>query len=453
MVFKNIDRAIRPTFYFLLILLFLASCGGKQAVKTIFQKRTPYEAYEHSLREAKLDRTALGQAWLQAGQRALHDSVRVTLPFQETAYFRSDKPTAGSYSFLARQGELIDIKVTTRTQQDIKLFIDLFELSNEMPHETKHVAAADTTSLNLEYRVDDDLVHLVRVQPELLKSGSYTITIVTRPSLSFPVKGKDSRAIQSYWGAERDAGARRHEGVDIFAPRGTPVLAGAKGIITRVNTTPIGGKVVWLSDLSEGQNLYYAHLDSQLVQPGQQVNTGDTLGLIGNTGSAKTTVPHLHFGIYSYGRGAVDPFPFINDIRQKPTPVQVSEDQLGKWGRTAKNNITLRLTPHAKAPVVTTLAKNTALQITGGSGNWYRVQLPNGLVGYLPENNLESITKPLRTEILKIDQEIIELPDAQAPPIALVKKDTTLAVVAVYQVYQLVKLSDGTYGWLLNNQA
>lgn len=453
MILHNINRVIRPTFYFLLLCLLLASCGGKEAVKTIFQKRTPYEAYEHGLREAKLHRTALGQAWLQAGQRALHDSVRVSLPFQETAYFRADKPTAGSYSFLAKHGELIEIRVTTRTQQDIKLFIDLFELSQTTPYETKHVAAADTTSLSLEYRVDENLPHLVRVQPELLHSGSYTITIATKPSLSFPVKGKNSRAIQSYWGADRDAGARRHEGVDIFASRGTPVLAAAKGFVSRVSNTPIGGKVVWLSDINNRQSLYYAHLDSQLVQTGQQVNIGDTLGLVGNTGNAKTTVPHLHFGVYAFGRGPVDPFPFINDNRQQPTPVSVPEEQIGKWGRTAKNNITVRLAPTAKATTVTTLPKNTALQITGGAGNWYRVQLPNGLTGYLPQNSLESITKPLRTEILKTDVELVELPDTQAPPIALIKKDSILAVVAIYDTYQLVKLTDGSYGWLLNAQS
>ncbi|GEO03469.1 hypothetical protein AAE02nite_11330 [Adhaeribacter aerolatus] len=453
MILNNITRVIRPTFYFLLLTLFLASCGGKEAVKTIFQKRTPYEAYEHGLREAKLDRTALGQAWLTAGQRALRDSVQVSLPFQETAYFRADKPTAGSYSFLAKHGELIHIKVNTRTQQDIKLFIDLFELSQTSPCETKHVAAADTTSLSLEYRVADTMPHLVRVQPELLRSGSYTITIVTRPSLSFPVKGKNSRAIQSYWGAERDAGARKHEGVDIFAPRGTPVLAAAPGFVSRVSTTPIGGKVVWLSDINNRQSLYYAHLDSQLVQAGQQVNIGDTLGLVGNTGNARGTVPHLHFGVYAFGQGAVDPFPFINDIRQQPTPVQVPEEQLGKWGRTAKNNSTLRLTPSAKATAVTTLPKNTALQITGGAGNWYRVQLPSGLTGYLPQSSLESITKPLRTEKLKTDVELVELPDTLAPAIALAKKDSTLAIVAVYDTFRLVQLADGSYGWLLQDQS
>jgi peptidoglycan LD-endopeptidase LytH len=449
MLFKNINKLTYQIVSVLTISVLLGSCVGKQGVKAIFQKRTPYEAYEHNLREANLHRTALGLAWIQAGQQALRDSLSVKLPFQETAYFRADKPTATGYSFLARQGELIDIKITTRTNQDVKLFLDLFELNTDIPRQAKHVAAADTTSLNVEYQVDDNLAHLVRVQPELLRSGSYTITIVTRPSVSFPVQGKDSRAVQSFWGADRDAGARRHEGVDIFAPRGTPAIAGTKGVVTRVNDTPIGGKVVWVSDLNNRQNLYYAHLDSQLVQPGQQVEPGDTLGLIGNTGNARTTVPHLHFGIYRFGRGAVDPFPFINDRRPDPIPVTVAESMLGNWGRTAKNKTIIRFLPEAKAEVVATLDKNTALQILGGSGNWYRVQLPDGRSGYLTESGLEGLNKPLRTEKLKTDLEVMQLPDSLASPIAMLPKDSTLTVMAVYQLYNLVKLPDGTFGWVV----
>ena len=139
------------------------------------------------------------------------------------------------------------------------------------------------------YLADDDGQHLLRVQPELLRTGRYTLRIQREPSLAFPVHGKNDVAVGSFWGVDRDAGARRHEGIDIFAKRGTPVVAAAAGLITRVNETPRGGKVVWLADTEHGQHMYYAHLDQQLVQPGQTVQTGDTLGLVGNTGNARTT--------------------------------------------------------------------------------------------------------------------------------------------------------------------
>ena len=57
--------------------------------------------------------------------------------------------------------------------------------------------------------------------------------------------------------------------------------------------------------------LYYAHLDQQLVSPGERVNAGEIVGTVGNTGNARTTAPHLHFGIYAVGRGAIDPYWFI----------------------------------------------------------------------------------------------------------------------------------------------
>jgi murein DD-endopeptidase MepM/ murein hydrolase activator NlpD len=58
---------------------------------------------------------------------------------------------------------------------------------------------------------------------------------------------------------------------------------------------------------------YYAHLDRQAVTPGQRVNAGDLVGWVGNTGNARTTPPHLHFGVYLAAAGAVDPLPFICD--------------------------------------------------------------------------------------------------------------------------------------------
>ncbi|PIQ20942.1 MAG: peptidase M23 [Cytophagales bacterium CG18_big_fil_WC_8_21_14_2_50_42_9] len=434
----------------LAIVISFTNCVGKQAIHTIFQKRTPYETYENSLRQAKLHQTQLGQAWLTTGQKALQDSLLVTLPFQETGYFKADKPMAASYSFRARLGEVIDVQVTTRTKQDIKLFLDLFEINNLHPREAKHVMAADTTALNLSYKVEDNLVYLVRLQPELLRSGSYAITISSRPSLSFPVQGKDSRAIQSFWGMERDGGARQHEGVDIFAKKGTPVIAASAGTVTRVNETPRGGKVVWVSDLGSRHSLYYAHLDSQLVQPGQQVQIGDTLGLVGNTGNARTTPSHLHFGIYGFGRGAVDPYPFLYENNKKPAPLRVNENQIGQWGRIAKNKVTVRLSPSSKGGKLGTLARNTPVQVFGGTDDWFRVVLPDGAQGFLQENNLEGITKAVRKQTLAADTEIMEQPQPEAAPIALAKKDSEVSVLGIYQTYQLVRLTDGTLGWLMN---
>jgi murein DD-endopeptidase MepM/ murein hydrolase activator NlpD len=101
--------------------------------------------------------------------------------------------------------------------------------------------------------------------------------------------------------------------VDIFARRGTPVLAAGSGIVTRVGTNGLGGKVVWIARPTRGEAHYYAHLDRQLVTVGTRVQEGDVIGFVGNTGNARFTPPHLHFGIYTSG-GAVDPLPYIAEL-------------------------------------------------------------------------------------------------------------------------------------------
>ena len=133
--------------------------------------------------------------------------------------------------------------------------------------------------------------------------------------LAFPVDGVDGSAIWSGFGAERDGGRRAHRGVDIFAARGTPVLAATDGWVTRVETTRVGGNVVWMQPLFGNMRVYYAHLHEQWVEPGDFVLAGEPLGAVGNTGNAITTPPHLHFGVYvrrpGVRGGARDPVEFL----------------------------------------------------------------------------------------------------------------------------------------------
>ena len=127
--------------------------------------------------------------------------------------------------------------------------------------------------------------------------------------LVFPVAGKKSN-IGSFWGDERDGGKRKHRGIDIFAKKGTPVVAISDGIIISKANTPRGGKVLWLRTLDYPLVAYYAHLDKQYAKEGQYVKKGEVLGTVGNTGNARTTPAHLHFGIYSLTR-ALNPLPYV----------------------------------------------------------------------------------------------------------------------------------------------
>ena len=127
--------------------------------------------------------------------------------------------------------------------------------------------------------------------------------------------GSDGAVIGPVFCRHRLSGAprgtdRRHEGVDIFAPRGTPVLASTEGVVTRVGTNRLGGKVVWVVG-PDGHRHYYSHLDEQAeLSVGQRVAVGTPLGTVGTTGNARGTPPHLHYGVYGRG-GAYDPLPLL----------------------------------------------------------------------------------------------------------------------------------------------
>ena len=128
--------------------------------------------------------------------------------------------------------------------------------------------------------------------------------------LPMPVEGIKPRQIDDTWGALRGSN-RKHQGVDIFAKRGTAVLSTTEGKIMAMDTTPIGGKVVWVLGPAMSRH-YYAHLnDFAALKTGQWIKAGTVIGYVGNTGNAKTTPPHLHYGIYLNTHGAVNPYPYL----------------------------------------------------------------------------------------------------------------------------------------------
>ena len=135
-------------------------------------------------------------------------------------------------------------------------------------------------------------------------------------TLPIPVGGVTSRQLRDTWHAARPP-ARRHEGIDIFAKKGTPVLATTEGLVLRRDETRLGGMVVWVYGPG-GQRHYYAHLDSYAgAAPGDRVQAGALLGYVGNTGNARTTPPHLHYGIYT-AAGPINPFPLLTvDVKER----------------------------------------------------------------------------------------------------------------------------------------
>ena len=130
-------------------------------------------------------------------------------------------------------------------------------------------------------------------------------------TLPVPVQGVPASRIPDTFGAPRGT-TRTHAGLDIFAKRGTPVLSTTRGVVVAVRESGLGGKQVWLLGPAR-QRHYYAHLDDwrEGLAVGDVVLPGDVLGIVGDTGNARGTPPHLHYGIYG-ADGAYDPLPLFH---------------------------------------------------------------------------------------------------------------------------------------------
>ena len=116
-------------------------------------------------------------------------------------------------------------------------------------------------------------------------------------ALIVPVAGVQPKDLLDTFDEPR--GTRRHNALDIPAPRGTPVLAAADGRLQRLFSSEAGGLMVYASDATDRFVLMYAHLDRYAdgLTDGMPLKRGETIGYVGTTGNAPPNVPHLHFGI------------------------------------------------------------------------------------------------------------------------------------------------------------
>lgn len=368
---KNIFLAM------LLMAVISFSCGS--TISSVFGKKTPREKYEEALDDNDLENTAIGRQWLAASKTALEDPQAIQLPYKHVGFFNNDKPRALGLKFTAKKGEQLMFSLHKKPSSGFVLYVDLFRKDGT---ESTLLLSVDTTASVFSYDIVETGNYVLRLQPELYRFGAYDLSVSVGPSLGFPV-GDNQGKVGSFWGASRGGGKRSHEGIDIFAPKRTPVVAAADGVITGVKQAGIGGKVVWLKLNEKDITLYYAHLDKQLVREGQLVKKGETLGLVGNTGNAKHTASHLHFGVYTTN-GPIDPFPFVNPAIKMAPPVA------------AKSMIRyLRLTKPQKAGD-STIKSNTLLIPVAATATGYVSELPNGKLVYTSFSSVETTNETIK---------------------------------------------------------
>ena len=142
------------------------------------------------------------------------------------------------------------------------------------------------------------------------KRPTRTHVLLTAKGFVFPVYGKHQYT-DTFGAARADTGV--HQGNDIFAAAGTPVVAVCDGSLNRVGTLPISGNRLWVKCAKTGDSFFYAHLSAFATdtRSGLEVKAGQVVGFVGSTGDAEQTPPHLHFEVHPGNRKAVDPYPFL----------------------------------------------------------------------------------------------------------------------------------------------
>jgi murein DD-endopeptidase MepM/ murein hydrolase activator NlpD len=152
----------------------------------------------------------------------------------------------------------------------------------------------------------------------------------------FPVQGDVEVPLIDSYGFARMTGTpdeHWHEGIDIFAPTGTALVAAERGVVSNIGTGRLGGARLWLRGES-GTDWYYAHLSGFApgLANGQVVEAGDLLGYVGTSGNAVGTPPHLHMQVHPGGGDPVNPYPLLNTVLEMEQE-QAQEDALADQRR------------------------------------------------------------------------------------------------------------------------
>lgn len=185
---------------------------------------------------------------------------------------------------------------------------ELFAQADDVAEEAEAVLEQAEAELEEQRRREEEERRRLEEVRAALGAPPLGVPMWVTPGFICPIDGRNWYL--DTWGAPR-SGGRTHKGIDMFAARGTPLVAVGDGIVRKSYGT-LGGYIVWLY-ADHGVDYFYAHLDSYPtgLADGQRVTRGQVIGYVGDTGNPPPGAYHLHFGIYPGGITAVNPYPTV----------------------------------------------------------------------------------------------------------------------------------------------
>jgi hypothetical protein len=505
------NRRHRVALIFLISMIVVFGCAQPEQAPAP-DPLASREAYTAALERLGLEASFAAAEWLERGRTAMRGENVALLPFEERLHFDPREPQAQGVIVHAMLGQRVDVEVAGATD---RFFLDVLYLGRRRPSggtttsdgsgaaaqgsEGRRVAEMARGETRMSFEPQAHGYYLLRLQPEILRGGAFTLRAAADASLEWPVADTTERDVWSVFGDPRDGGARVHHGIDIFAPRGTPIFAASEADVGRMSSNwRRGGKVITLVDRERGLYLYYAHLDEHRTTRNAVVAPGEIIGTVGNTGNAATTPPHLHIGIYNGSfRRPVDPWYFFVPPRDEDAPVSsipvAASDAaaqggaargpgsglaVGEWARIAAGPVELSAHPPGRSatiPSPATVDRNgrdleesdypvleiargasrgevvpegLPVQLVGFRDGWALVQTPGHARGYVPLEALEPNGTPTDTVLLPRGGVVRRSPSAGADVLSRVPANDRVALHGRYGSFGLVLAGDGVHGWI-----
>lgn len=305
-----------------------ASLG--RARRELAEATASLAAVEQRLADALMSEAALRDAELALGadrQAALDEAVRIEHRFRERmadAYVRGDEATL-SLGLLSdpTQRSIAHSYLASIQDADRRSLDEVTALRRGLDAEAETVAgdlAASERAL-ASARSDREAAQLVVADRETAVEAYAAASRIYASGFVFPVSGPVQ--FGDSWGFARMPGtpdAHWHEGTDIMAPAGTPLVACESGVVDKMDVNRLGGLSLWITGNS-GTRYYYAHLSAYAADlaVGQRVVAGTPVAAVGSTGNAQGGAPHLHFEVHPGGGGPVNPYPLLS-VTYRPPP-------------------------------------------------------------------------------------------------------------------------------------